>query len=134
MKELGVITALCAVALAAAIVFLGGCPEFEESSELTEPAKVLQLCYSPGSHGTGVGLTTGGDIAVVPVTVEPSWAVVFECQHGRFVIEDVGRDSRAHRLWGRLKEGQSVSVRYREVYSVSKGVKTFSKYRFVDAQ
>ena len=102
---------------------------------LTEKAKVLQTCYTPGSHASGIGLTTGGDVAFVSTSVEPTWAIVFECRHGRFIVEDQGKGSRAHKLWDRLKEGQEVTIEYHEKYTEdSTGQRTVVGYKFVDAR
>jgi hypothetical protein len=72
-------------------------------------------------------------MAVTSVTVEPSWGIVFECKHGQFIVEDSGRESRAHNLWKRLKVGQEVTVRYQEKYHKEGGRRLVVGYRFVDA-
>lgn len=119
----------------ALLIFLVGCmPPVETTHVLTEKAKVLQTCYNPGTHGTGVGFTSGGDVAFVSTTIQPKYAIVFECQHGRFIIEDEGKGSRAAKLWERLKEGQEVLVQYQEEYVKEDGKRKVVGYKFVDAR
>lgn len=114
----------------------------EYSGELTEKAKVVDLVYTPSRHGTGLGPTfdltgEGGiGVAITSVVVPEIYAVVFECQHGKFIIQS--DQKKAKELWNRLKEGQEVTVRYREVYDTSyynKEVveKKLVKYDFIDA-
>jgi hypothetical protein len=69
------------------------------------------------------------------VKVEDQFAIVFECQHGKFLIEDLGKESRAAQLWKKLKEGDQVTIKYKEVYRVVPATdeKTLVKYEFVDA-
>lgn len=97
----------------------------EYSPNLTETATVVDLVYTPRRHGSGdgVGLTTGGDLAFTStsVTVPERYAVVFQCQHGKFIIENDQEQTKA--LWNRLKEGQEVTVTYREVYRLTYMVK-----------
>jgi hypothetical protein len=82
---------------------------------LTEEAKVVDLAYVPAGHGSSssVGYSTSGDVTFGggSVDIPARYAIVFECSHGRFVVE--GEQHAA--LWRRLREGQTVSVRYREV-------------------
>lgn len=110
------------------------CEPSVDPTILSEKAKVLQLCYNPGAHGSGVGITSGGDMAVTSVAVSPSWAIVFECGHGRFVVEDSGQGSRSHELWKRLKEGQEVTVTYHEKYIERDGQRQVVGYKFIDAR
>ncbi len=69
------------------------------------------------------------------VTVEDQFAVVFECQHGKFVIESLGQESKAGFLWKKLKQGDSVEIRYNEVFRVvpATGDRKMVRYEFVDA-
>jgi chromosome segregation ATPase len=93
----------------------------EYSPTLTEPAEVVDLVYTPERHGTaeGTGVDLKLNVSMVSSTVDipRKYAVVFQCQHGKFIIED--NQEKAKALWGRLKEGQSVTVSYREVYDVT---------------
>lgn len=110
----------------------------EYSATLTEPAEVADLVYVPRRHGTGEGI--GVDLNLNPslvstdVTIPQKYAVVFQCQHGKFIIE--GNQEKAKELWNRLKEGQQVTVSYREVYDVTytttDGVKRETARQLVD--
>lgn len=128
---------LCALGL--------GCREvaIEYSKEITERATVVDLVYTPSRHGTGAGPTfditgDGGlGIAVTSVNVPERYAVVFRCQHGKFIVQGDQQKTKEH--WNRLTEGQEVTVRYREVYEVvyedDKPVeKSLVKYDFIDAR
>jgi len=55
--------------------------------------------------------------------------VAFKCQHGKFIIEDEGKGSRAERLWKTLDKGDTVEIRYQEV----KGPGSVVNYKFIDA-
>ncbi len=129
----------------ALVVLLAGCdffnyPKWEKSETMTEPAVVSDIIFSPSRHGSGVGvgIDTNGDIGIssVSVNVPEQYAVVFECQHGRFVIEG-GKGSTAYQLWTRLKKLQPVTVHYREEYKITKYEeqehKTIIGYDFLDA-
>lgn len=127
------------------LLFLFGCVKTEYSPTLTEPAKVVDLVYQPSNHGSGLGIGFGSSpqggmvttITPISVDVPEAYAVVFQCQHGKFVIQ--GEESKAKEMWNRLKENQDVTVEYREVYEscykrhllVSKKL---VKYEFLDAK
>lgn len=124
------------------ILFLG-CEEEEISPILTEPATVLEVIYSPAQHGSGVGPTlditgSGGiGIAITSVSVKEKFAIVFQCPHGKFIIEG-GKKHKAKELWGRLKNGQEVTVSYQEIYRTTyengEPIKrVLVKYQFIDA-
>lgn len=104
MKKL----ALLAVGLAAACT--------HEGPRQTEQARVDDLIFSPAQHGTGVGtgFTPKGRVVttVTSVDIPAAYAVVFECRHGRFVVQ--GQDDRHEALWGRLRKGQEVLVEFAE--------------------
>lgn len=58
-------------------------------------------------HGTGIGV--GGEgLSVVSMDTPAVFAVVFECQHGKFIVQ--GSDERHRALWRKLKRGQAVLV------------------------
>lgn len=100
-----------------AMLTLIGCEETrqEESPTLFEDAVVTEVVYSPSRHGSGVGPTldltgSGGiGIAITSVDIPEKFAVVFQCQHGKFIVE-------RKELWERLKEGQKVTIAYKELY------------------
>lgn len=142
-------------------IMLSGCKysySHKEYSEVKhEDAQVVDVVYAPERHGSdiapSVGMTSGGDLAMgitsVSVDIPEEYAVVFKCQHGKFIEKRKGKD-----LWKRLQEGQEVDVSYREIYDSSyeaegnfwdafvqtpkpnakKISKNFVKYDFIDAQ
>ena len=112
--------------LVACLIALAGCDRYEEGPVQTEDAVVVDLPYVPSGHGSGVGvgLTTSGSMAVSSISTDipARYATVFQCQHGRFVVE--GHEA----MWKRLKVGQKVTVYYTEQWR-SQG-KTHEKYDF----
>ena len=102
--------------LAVLVALACGCgPRTETvySAVLRESALVYDVAYVPSGHGSGsgVGLTGGGDLAVTSTSVHipARWAVVFECQHGRFVID-------GEAVYNKVRRGDEVTVAYREKY------------------
>jgi hypothetical protein len=107
-------------------LMLGGCdfPEtkIEYSDVLHEDARVVDVAYTPSRHGSGAGPTFGmtseGDpsigLAVTSVDIPEKYAIVFKCQHGKFIVE--GEDDWHKGLWNRLQEGENVDVAYQEMY------------------
>lgn len=134
-------------------------PHEEAGPELTEDGKVQEIAFRLGSTTTTSSETPGvsGTISKswiddplglhdkkvsMPASrttnttkVEDQFAVVFECQHGKFLIEDLGRDSRAGSLWKKLKQGDKVKIQYKEVYYVvpADGTKKLHRFEFIDA-
>jgi hypothetical protein len=97
-------------------VILSGCLDrevYEYSDVLSEPAKVITLVHSPRHSSSDVvtGITGNGDLTITPVSVQvpESWGVVFECKHGRFVIN-------RKELFDTLSPNQNVTIQYREIY------------------
>ncbi len=129
----------------ATLLALAGCKETKtESSDLLyEDAIVSDVVYSPSKHGSGVGPTIdltgegGMGIAFTSVSVPEKYAVVFKCQHGKFIVE--GETPEYKELWNRFEEGDSVNVSYKEIYkSVYENdrliERTLTAYDFLDAQ
>lgn len=123
--------------LMAAILIPGCGPDLEYSEPKTEPGRVAKLIFVPSGHGddvaVGVNTGKGGGVTVTPVSIDipQRYGIVFECQHGTFAVEGdkwVG-------LWKSLKEGQEVTIQYREVYEVDlakpKSERKFRKYDFL---
>lgn len=134
-------------------------PHEEAGPEVTEDGKVLEIAFRLGSTTTTNHETPGytGKITksdwddpfgmhtktvsmpavrgTNTVKVEDQFAVVFECQHGKFLIEDLGRDSRAGNLWKKLKQADNVKIRYKEVYYVvpAEETKKLHRFEFIDA-
>lgn len=115
------------LALTSAACLLVGCMRLESGPELTERATVADLPYVPAGHGSGMGLSMKGDLSVSSVDIPARYAVVFECQHGRFVVE---RED----LWRRLHVGQAVTIRYRELYKVDDNGRHLYALDFLGAQ
>jgi hypothetical protein len=139
-KEVAVTLAIGMIALT------NGCKRevIEHSKTLHEDAKVVQTVYEPSRHSTDVSptfhLDSDGDphvgFAVTSISVPETYAVVFQCQHGKFIVE--GEDQRHKELWQKLSEGQKVDVTYQEEYRVVyDGTNVVSrdlfKYHFMDA-
>jgi len=134
-------------------------PYMEAGPELTEKGKVVEVAFRLGSSTVTTNQSPGYEKTIaksflddplglhsktvrVPSTnatntvkVEDQFAVVFECQHGKFIIEDLGKESRAGQLWKKLKQGDPVTIKYTEVYRIvpATNEKTLVKYDFIDA-
>jgi len=119
--------ALIGLSLLAA--WLGGCAKTEYSAELTEPAEIMEVVYTPSQHGSGsgMGMTTNGTVVMTVnnVNIPEVFAVVFKCEHGKFIIKR--RD-----IWDKAKIGMKVVVHYREVYRVTDKARTLVRYDFMD--
>jgi len=112
------------------------CEQVQFSEVMTEQGCVEQTIFTPSSHGTGVGPSFhNGEIglAITSIDVPEIYAVVFHCQHGKFVIQ--GGSEKYKVLWSKLKSGDLVTISYREVYMVDLKAKTkrLIKYDFMDA-
>lgn len=110
-----------------------GCdlPRTEYSKDLEEPAVVCETVYTPATHGEAFGptMSLSGKIGFANVDVDTaeSFAVVFKCQHGKFIVKR--KD-----IWEKVKSGDKVSVKYREVYRVVEGKDpVLVDYDFIDA-
>lgn len=111
----------------------------ETSEELVEEAEVVQVIYQPSQTSSSSGTSMDLDLKVKfhnhTITSPDKFAVVFKCQHGKFVIEDEGKGSRAERLWKKLAQGDKVSIRYKEVNTTwPDGRRELQKYEFLDAE
>lgn len=99
----------------------------EYSQVLYEDAVVSDVVYSPSRHGSGSGIgptmdfdgNMGLAITSTNVRIPEKYAVVFECEHGKFISE--GTDTRHKDLWNKLKEGMEVEVSYREKFQATYG-------------
>lgn len=119
-----------------AVLFLVGCiPTREYSQPMTETAVVDDVIFAPRNHGSGAGfgMSMSGNIVMTTtsVTIPAKWAVVFRCQHGKFIIQGTRREHEA--LWKKMTRGQQVVVTYREVYEVSNGTRRLIDFDFLDA-
>lgn len=125
------------------MIFIVGCIKIkrESSGILYEQAMVVDLVYTPATHGSGISPTidTNLDLGIsfTSVDVEERYAVVFECKHGKFIVQN--NQTQAKKLWNRLKEGQIVTVSYKEefetTYDDEKPIeRRLIKYDFLDAK
>lgn len=110
----------------------------ETSGELIEDAEVVQVIYQPGqtasASGTSVDMELNVSFHSHTISSSDKFSVIFKCKHGKFIIEDEGKGSRAERLWKKLEKGDQVSVRYKEVMKVwPDGYRELQKYEFIDA-
>jgi hypothetical protein len=107
------------------------------SPEMTEDAVVLDILYRPGqtttTSGHSIDWTGDGGFSTHSTTIETKdkFAVGFRCQHGKFIIEDDGKGTRAERLWKKLEKGDKVVVTFRER---RKNSGELIKYDFIDAE
>lgn len=134
-------------------------PHEEVGPELVEKGKVLEIAFRLGSSTTTTTVTPGYNKTIaqsqwddpwgmhskrvdVPatnststVTVQDHFAVVFECQHGKFIIESLGKESTAGLLWKKLKQNDPVDIRYKEVYYVvpADESRKLRRFEFIDA-
>ena len=147
MKTLKSLAKLAMIPILAGSLALNGCSDYtknEQSEVLHEKGKVVTTLYSKehNSSDVGVGITTGGDLAITStsVNIPETWGVVFRCEHkNKFPIH--GSDEKYKKLWEKLDEGDSVNIAYKENYLVKyerKTGKVISKelidYDFIDAK
>lgn len=113
-------------------------PKTEYSDVMTEKGTVFDTTYIPKGHGkdTAIGFSHSanggnGGITITPVDIKipERFAVVFKCQHGKFVIDG----KKAKDLYSRLDPGDEVVIKYREVYKVTSNGKSLVDLDFIDA-
>lgn len=130
------------------LIFTMGCEKVivEQSDVKTESAIVADLVYTPKNHATSIipvpSLDADGDITMssmeVDVDIPEKYAVVFKCQHGKFIIEN--DQVRTKSLYEKLRIGQEVTVSYREIFekTLDSNGKILSrrrvKYDFIDVE
>lgn len=125
------------VLLAVACVFLTACDKFDYGHELTESAVVEDLVFAPSQHGSGSGFALDGKGRVGPaftsIDIPQKYAVVFHCQHGKFVIQ--GEGERYQKLWSSFSRGDAATIRHREQYRLNHkdGTRTLVRYDFIGA-
>lgn len=111
-----------------------GCSRTEYSSELTENGTVHDTAFIPKGHGSDLVLVPdsegGVSLSHVSVNIPERYAIVFKCQHGKFVIEG----EKAKALYQKLDRGDSVLIKYREVYRITKTETNLVDLDFVDAE
>jgi len=115
-------------------LLLGGCgPTVQFSEELTEPGEVYDTAFIPKGHGsdTAVGFSTNGDLTVTPIDIDipERFAMIFKCQHGKFVVDS----EKARDLYQRLERGDKVIIHYRTVFHVINNKRQAVDLDFLDA-
>lgn len=122
------------IALAVAICWaFSGCTQRKYGPELTESAEIYDTCFVPKGHGSDVaiGMTTKGSMTVTPIDINipARFAVVFKCQHGKFVIDG----QRGEALYERFSKGDKVTVKYCDVIEITKDGERAVDLHFIDA-
>lgn len=107
--------------LIAVLSLLAGCQHMDirYSKVIKERVIVKDLLFTPSMHGSAVGPTyhmnMSGElkmgVAITRVNVPEQRNIIFECQHGSFII------SRPD-LWQKLHQDSIYTCLYREVYLV----------------
>lgn len=121
--------------VSSALLVLVGCVERKNGPELTELGEVYDTCFVPSGHGsqTAVGFNTGkgGGMTITPinVTIPERFAIVFKCQHGKFVIDG----ERGKALYRKLSKGDRVTIRYCEELEIDGGQTNAVDLHFIDA-
>lgn len=114
------------------LLALAGCPRRELSELMTEAATVDDVVTAPAQHGSTSGFTIKGDYTFGSVNVPEHYAVVFTCQHGRFMLQGDSGD-KVYAVWKKATKGAHVTVTYREKWDVFKdGTRQRVGYEFVD--
>ncbi len=123
--------------LAFLILALTSCADVrtEKSEVLHEDATIQSAVYTPSVHSTQItpsafkskaghtavdldgneGVSIGRGLQVTSSTVPEKHAIVFDCQHGQFVIT---RKELYEKLKGSI--GKKVDVTYQEIYRVTR--------------
>ncbi len=108
-------------------------PKKEGGPKLTESAVIYDTAFVPEGHGTGTasGYTSNGDYhySTVKTKIPARYAVVFQCQHGKFIIDG----DRGEYLYKKFSKGDKVIVSYQEEFEVRKESKTCTGLHFIDA-
>lgn len=116
------------------LLLTAGCPKDVLGPTQSEPAEVYDTCFVPSGHGQtsgawGYGHDGGVYTPPQDITIPATYAVVFKCQHGKFVIDG----PRGEVLYKKLEKGDSVIVTYCEELTVDNGVTNHTGLHFIDA-
>jgi len=113
-------------------LLLCGCPKISYVNK-SEKGTVYDICFVPAGHGIGRGFSFGKDGGPVftDVDIPARYAVVFACQHGRWVIDG----NRGEALYKKLTKGQHVLIQYQERIETDKeaGTTNLLGLHFIDA-
>ncbi len=113
-----------------AIFTLIGCGDIDKieyGPVLTEEGEIYETAYVPAGHGSdiAVGYNTGdqGGLSITPISVDipERYAVVFKCQHGKFVIDG----NKGEALYKRFEKGDRCTITYREIIRI--GMKDYEE-------
>ena len=102
--------------------------KLKESELKTEKGFVVAKQYQPSIDdvimGTGISTNGGLSVTIHKIKQKNKYNVVFKCEHG--VLFTVNHSN----IYGKLKEGDSVNIKYHELLNKEGIIET---YRFVDA-
>lgn len=158
--------------IALSFIFLVSCnnTKTEYSPVLHEKCVIISLIYSPSEHhtqltntmmddfnspltgvdingnkGVKIGKMNGRSVQITSTTIPERYGVVFQCQHGTFIVE--GEKEKHKILYQKLYNNvhDTVDVLYKEVYTVTyddknkDGVdevvsRVLTDFDFIDAQ
>lgn len=114
MKKLPLITTILCLFL----VIACESDKQEYGSTLTEHGEIYDTAFVPSGHGSDIslGTSTNGDLTITPVSIDipERYAIVFKCQHGKFIING----DKAKNLYHRFSRGDKCTISYREVIRV----------------
>jgi len=114
---------------AAVITLLFACCGTIHKSELKQETGIViakQFRGEVNETGTGMGITTGGDMTMTTISIHESekFDVVFKCEHGVvFIIDNVN-------IYTKMNEGDTVLIDYYELLDEDNILKDLD---FVDA-
>jgi len=116
-------------------LIITGCQKIvtEHSDILEEQVTVTELIYVPASHGTAVsptgGITGSGEIGmgltVTSVNIKEEFTILFQCQHGNFVIKRPD-------LWKKVYKGKTYTCLYKETYRTTYDDDQFISRELID--
>lgn len=110
------------------VITVSACTRTEYGPRLSESVTVEDVVYTPDTHGSGIapGFTSDGKMSVsfVSIDTDPIYAVVFQCQHGKFIIKDKA-------TWEKATKGATGNVTYREVIAIKKDGRHLVGYDFL---
>ena len=131
----GCCTVILVLTAAIACFLAMGCERMEYGPELIESAVIYDTCFVPSGHGSdmavGYNAGKGGGLTFTPIDIDipARYAIVFKCQHGKFVIEG----DRAQEMYARLSKGDNVVVRYCEKIIVDGSKRSVVGLHFIAA-
>lgn len=116
--------------------------KYETSEILHEEGIVYDSIFVPEGHGSDIEFNIDADgnfsIDTVSVHMPERYAVVFKCQHGKFIIANTNK---AKELYHRLSRNQKVDITYTEITKITKDksgveeqeIKQLHDFDFIDA-